>query len=469
MGQWEESFIWLHIIFIKYQVPNLYIINIYFYRGTTWSFGTGWPPKVILTTTSNNFKISERLNDFLALIISLDPDVIALQELMSTEGRDMFLNNVLNAVQPGQWAATGFFPTCQSAVFYKPARVTLTFSGVPIATAGPRDVLGVRLRLAGYLSKLAEFRLYSVHFQAGTAVTDSAIRRLECTDLRNNMNAATTLVTPNYLVGGDTNFYGSWEGGYIRLTEDQADDDGRCFDPLPLTGTWNQSAYSYYHTQSTCSSGCPLGWSTGGLDDRFDLFLQSPSLQDAEGLDLISGGYDAFGNDGLHYNSSVNAGGYNYDVGMTVATALFYSSDHLPVTVTLQAPAKVATASQLAFGRVIVGAAAEQPLTVANGALVPADELSYALVAPAGFAAPAGSFAAQAGLPGNVHAVSMATATVGVMGDTLRVSCDDPDSTSKPVLLSGTVLRHAVASLDSLAVLTETTLDFGTHADCRSP
>ena len=46
------------------------------------------------------------------------------------------------------------------------------------------------------------------------------------------------------------------------------------------------------------------------LDDRFDLFLQSPSLQDAEGLDLISGGYDTFGNDGLHYNSSVNAGGY---------------------------------------------------------------------------------------------------------------------------------------------------------------
>ena len=60
------------------------------------------------------------------VVAALDPDVIALQELMSTEGRDMFLNNVLNAVQPGQWAATGFFPTCQSAVFYKPARVTLT-------------------------------------------------------------------------------------------------------------------------------------------------------------------------------------------------------------------------------------------------------------------------------------------------------------------------------------------------------
>ena len=80
------------------------------------------------------------------VVAALDPDVVQLQELMSSAARDYFLTNVLNAVQPGQWSATSYFSTCESAVFYKPAKVTLTFSGSAIPTAGPRDVLGVRLR-----------------------------------------------------------------------------------------------------------------------------------------------------------------------------------------------------------------------------------------------------------------------------------------------------------------------------------
>jgi hypothetical protein len=399
-------------------------------------------------------------------VAALDPDVIAVQELLSSAGRDSFLNNVLNVVQPGQWSASGYCTTCYSAVFYKPAKVTLT-SAVPVPTAGPRDVLRVRLRAAGYLSNLAEILLYSFHFKAGTSCSplpcDSTVRRLECTDLRNSLNAVVT--TPNLLICGDTNFYGDWEGGYIRLTESQADNDGRCVDPLTMPGTWNQYAYRAHHTQSTCSSGCPTAdWSYGGLDDRLDLFLTSSSLQDGEGVDLVPGAYVPFGNDGQHYNASVNGLGFNNAVGLTVANALFYSSDHLPVMVTLQVPAKVLAAAQLGFGSVIVGATAEQGLTVANGATAPADELSYSLVAPAGFAAPAGPFAANAGAAGNVHVASMSTVDPGVKSGVLTVSCDDPDSTAKPVQLSGAVLAHAVASLDSLVVTIQTTLDFGTHA-----
>ena len=409
--------------------------------------------------------LANRQPNLRTVIAALDPDVIALQELKSRAGRDSFLTNVLNVAQPGQWSATSFFSACESAIFYKPAKVTLTFSGVGIPTAGPRDVLTVRIRVAGYLSKLAEIRLYSFHFKAGTETADSDLRQLECADLRNNMNLAVPTLTPNYLVCGDSNFYGDWEGGYIRLTESQVDNDGRCFDPLSLPGNWNQYAYRFHHTQSTCSSGCPSAdWSYGGLDDRLDLFLTSPSLQDGEGLDLVPGGYVPYGNDGQHYNANVNGSGFNNAVGMTVANALFNSSDHLPVMVTLQAPARVLAASQLDFGPVIVGATAEQALTVTNGAAVPADELSYSLAVPAGFAAPAGPFTADGGAAGNVHVASMVTTDPGLKSGVLTVSCDDPDSTAKPVQLSGTVLAHAVASLDSAGVTTQTTVDFGTHA-----
>jgi hypothetical protein len=136
--------------------------------------------------------LAGRQTYFRQVLAALDPDVIALQELTAAAGRDSFLTNVLNVVQPGQWSATSYFATCESAVFYKTAKVTF-LGGVAVPTAGPRDVLGVRLRLVGYASKLAEFRLYSVHFKAGETAADSTTRRLECADLRNNMNAATSL------------------------------------------------------------------------------------------------------------------------------------------------------------------------------------------------------------------------------------------------------------------------------------
>jgi endonuclease/exonuclease/phosphatase family metal-dependent hydrolase len=408
--------------------------------------------------------ISFRQAALRTVISAMDPDVIAIVEMNDAAARDSFLTNVLNVAEPGQWAGTAWFPTCYAAVFYKPAKVTMTFSGAPISTGGPRDVLGVRYRVAGYTSKGAETRMYVVHFKAGT--TDSATRRVECTALRNSMNGINpALVTTNFLLCGDTNFYGSWEGGYIRLTEAGATELGRNYDPLSMPGTWNSNyAYRYYHTQSTCLSGCAAGYySAGGLDDRFDLFLTSNTLQDATGMDLMLGSYTPYGNDGQHYNQSVNAGGYNYVVSMDVANALFTSSDHLPVMITLKAPAKVSAESQLDFGRVIVGGTAEQALHVANVAADPAAGLNYSLAAPAGFTAPAGSFLVYTGAGSNTHTISLYTGSPAGRSDTLRVNSDDPDSTAKAVLVAGTILNHAVASLDSTSVVTSAHVEFGVH------
>jgi hypothetical protein len=121
------------------------------------------------------------------------------------------------------------------------------------------------------------------------------------------------------------------------------------------------------------------------------------------------------------------------------------------------------------FGSVLVGATAEQPFEVANSAIAPADELDYTFGAsPAGFGAPAGSFVAHVGIPGN-HTLSMSTAAAGAKAGTLTLTTDAPDSASKQVQLSGTVLAHAVPSLDSLAAALEDTLDFGTHATGEFP
>jgi len=411
----------------------------------------------VLDYPNNN--LAGRQPSLRTVVAGLNADLIIMQELKSQAGRDSFLTNVLNVVNPGAWSASGFCTTCESAVFYKSAALTLNFSG-SVVTAGPRDVGLWRLRPAGYTGASNDFRVYSAHFKAGNTAADSTTRRQECWDLRNTINSAAA--GTQFLIGGDTNFYGDWEGGYTALTVSTTDNDGRGKDPLTLPGTWNNFGYRIHHSQSTCVSGCGF-FAAGGLDDRFDLWLTSFNLQDGEGLDLLPGGYGAYGNDGEHYNDAINGAGFNNAVGLTIANALLVSSDHLPVIADLQLPARILAASALPFGSVIVGATAQQNLSVTNSAVAPADELDYSFLMPAGFTSPTGPFSAVAAATNN-HTITMSTASAGNKSGTLSVSTDAPDSLTKLVQFSGTVLAHAVASLDSAATVVEDSLDFGVHA-----
>jgi len=410
------------------------------------------------------YNLATRQPHFRTVMANINADVLIVQEMNSAAGVDSFQLNVLNVVQPGEWANSGFFtlqtvPTVEGgAIFYKPAKVGISFTNT-FGTSGPRDILFTRVTPVGYTNINGTFRLYSVHFKAGAGGSDSTDRRLEATDLRTTLNA--TPANTNFLVGGDTNIYSANEGAYIRLTESQADNDGRCNDPLNLPGTWNNASYAVHHTQSPCTGACG-SFSGGGLDDRFDLWLRSATMNNGQGVDFVAGGYSAYGNDGLHYNDAVNGGGFNNAVGLTVANALRSASDHLPVIITVQVAAKVQAASAISFGSAILGGTAQQNLAVTNSAVAPADNLDYTMVAPVGFTVPGGPHSAAAAATNN-HTVTMLTGTTGLKSGTLTMSTDAPDSLTKQVQLSGTVLAHAVASLDSAATVEEDSVLFGTH------
>jgi endonuclease/exonuclease/phosphatase family metal-dependent hydrolase len=411
-----------------------------------------------------DYNLAARQPYFRTVMANIAADVLIVQELNSDAGRDSFLTNVLNVVEPGQWASSAFFalqtvPTSEGgAIFYKPAKVGISLTS-QFATSGPRDVLLTRVTPVGYANINGTFRVYSIHLKAGgPATADSTTRRLECTDIRNTLNLAPA--NTNFLIGGDTNFYSADEGGYIRLTESQADNDGRGKDPLTMPGNWHvNSTYTPYFSQCPCATGCG-SFSGGGLDDRFDLFLSSQVMQNGEGVDVVPGGYFAYGNDGNHFNTDVDGGGFNTAVGLTVATALKNASDHLPVVCTVQVASKIAAESQIDFGTVIAGATANQTLHVTDSATPPADDLDYTLGAPAGFTAPGGPFSALAGNT-NFHTIGMSTASVGTKSGTLAVSTDAPDSLTKNVLLAGKVVGHASPSLDSTVFVSSSTLDLG--------
>ena len=411
-----------------------------------------------------NVNVSGRNPYFRTVMSPLGADVVVAQEIYSAAGIDSFRLNVLNVLEPGQWSSAPYTagPESNNMLLYKPAKVVfLGQRAFFVSSDMTRYVNEYRLKPAGYSAAAAELRIYSVHLKAGTS--DAAQRLREATGLRDTMNN----VPPgtHCVITGDFNIYTSTELGFQKFLESQTDNDGRVYDPLNAVGTWqDNAAFASIHTQCPSTTVYrPSGsYAGGGLDDRFDLFLPTYNLKDGTGLELLASTYKPVGNDGLHLNLSITDPPI-LPADTAYARALWYSSDHLPIRVDIQLPAKLATDDALAFGSVIVGAPAQdRDLAVSNPAVVPADSLNCTFAVPAGFGGP-GPLAVVAG-GSALTTVTMSTASAGLKSGNLTISSDAPDNPTTLVGLSGTVLDHAQASLDSVAAVTEDTLDFGEHA-----
>lgn len=139
----------------------------------------------------------------------------------------------------------------------------------------------------------------------------------------------------NALIMGDFNMYGASESGYRLLTQTYSNPEVCFIDPVATlggVGEWNNnSLFAPFHTQSTRSYSDEC-FSPGGLDDRFDFILMADEIAFSYNhMRYVRNSYHAVGNDGQHFNMSVDQG-YNSAVPAEVAEALFDGSDHLPVT-----------------------------------------------------------------------------------------------------------------------------------------
>ena len=404
-----------------------------------------------------------RTGYMLSVTRGVQADLIVGQEVIDQAGVDLFRNSVLNWREPGQWASVPFDngPDTDNALWYKPAKWTyLDRKLIPPAL---RHATRYHLRLAGYDSPEAEIYVYSFHLKSSMGF--EAERLAEMKIIRRD--AETTLPFGAHVVFcGDYNVYNSTEPAFQWALSDTGQNIGRMRDPINQVGNWHDAvSYAPYHTQSprTLSFG---GGATGGMDDRFDFILESYNLNDGHGMDLDESTYKAYGNNGLHCcNSAINTGTVApYE--QTAMDSLMNAADHLPVQVDVVVPARaVPSVPALVFGTVFVGAAAELPLSLSNPVDLPGDGLDYAFdTAPAGFTAPVDPFVVPAGASGPVHAIAMQTGTAGPRSGQLGIFTDAPDQPFLELALSGAVVAHARPSTDSLAVVPDDVLDFGTHA-----
>jgi endonuclease/exonuclease/phosphatase family metal-dependent hydrolase len=262
------------------------------------------------------------------VVNAAQPDILVVQELSGSSGITSFLNNVLNF--SGSSYSAGSFtdgPDTDNGIFYKHALFQF-ISNTPISTS-LRYINQYKMR---EIASGDTIIIYSVHLKASNTSADETQRANEVANLR----AVTDLLPAgqNFMVCGDFNIYRSGEAAYQGLTQNGSNPNGKFNDLLSMSGTWNNSLYAPYHTQSprTTSFG---GGATGGMDDRFDMFLFSDKIIQSGGYDIVSNSYKAFGNDGFHYNAAINTPPYaTYD--SVLCAALHGASDHLPVVVKLK-------------------------------------------------------------------------------------------------------------------------------------
>lgn len=264
----------------------------------------------ILNFPGNN--ANARKPFFRTITKTMKADVLVVQEMQSQTGVNFFANQVLN----GQYHSVAFHdgPDTDNALFYR--TTDFSFLSAHYFSTNLRDIADYVLRhnLSG-----EELHIYSLHLKASQGSTNEQERLAEVGILKNHLLSLPQ--ETNYIVLGDFNIYTSLESAFQHLTA-----DGTCLDPINASGNWhNNSSFSAIHTQSPRLDSFG-GGSSGGLDDRFDMMLISDDLLD----NVISTTYHAYGNDGFHFNQSVNSG-VNYAVPDSVANALYYASDHLPV------------------------------------------------------------------------------------------------------------------------------------------
>ncbi|MEO0184983.1 MAG: endonuclease/exonuclease/phosphatase family protein, partial [candidate division WOR-3 bacterium] len=281
----------------------------------------------IVTYNLLNFPNSmgyERMKYFRQVMDYIKLDVLVVQEMQSEFGMELFRDSVLNYTE-NSFSSAPFNdgPDTDNALFYRRDKVEY-IDALYIPTAH-RDIARYHLRMK---DSKKDFYIFSVHLKADPEC--ELIRFQESTTLRNHLDSLTE--NAEYLVMGDFNFYYN-EAGYCKLVDSIETSPRGLRDILSLSDIWHDNGeYTYAHTQSTRNEQLSDGGAGGGLDDRFDLALCSPTFLDTAGLFLPSESYIVFGNDGKHFNKSINSG-TNYAVPSEVARALYYASDHLPVSV----------------------------------------------------------------------------------------------------------------------------------------
>lgn len=269
------------------------------------------------------------------------PDIFTVVEMNEqTTSMDRLLNNVMNSGGRTNYARASRSNYANSDIvnmlYYNTDKLVLEGQTNITNAALTRDINIYHLYYNDpLLAQHDTIRLHCIvmHLKAGSYQSDIDDREAEVNVLMNYLNGLND--AGNYLVMGDFNVYTSDEVCYQNLIS-HPNANIRFYDPINEPGDWNNNIdFEHVHTQSTHSDDNDCA-ASGGLDDRFDFILSSMNvITGGQDIQYISNSYKALGNDGTHFNSSVNDG-TNSSAPSSVINALYANSDHLPILMKLK-------------------------------------------------------------------------------------------------------------------------------------
>lgn len=296
---------------------------------------------------TSSISFSQKDQAFKTVFKAVQPDIMCVNELVGfadNSGANSILTNVLNTDGELNYTSAAYsnnsFSTITNMLFYDSTMFGLESQDFITNTLNNQSLVRVidfyRLYYKDPALQLGAdtvfFTIASAHLKASNTGADRNTRTRSIEAVMDYLT--NSVLDENVIFTGDLNIYTSSEGAYQELTNYSVASES-FVDPGPA-GSWNNnSSFASVHTQSTHSSGsgCYAG---GGLDDRFDFILNSQAIANGTAdLSYKLNSMKAIGNDGAHFNQSINSG-TNSAVGSVVADALYDFSDHLPVVADYQ-------------------------------------------------------------------------------------------------------------------------------------
>ena len=253
-----------------------------------------------------------------------------LNNAINTDGIDYYLRGPLTN-QSGGTIANMIYYDSRKLTLYKSTNITTSYRDINGYTfyynadnLGAGDTIFMTFWLA--------------HLKAGSYSSNEEARLVQVQKLMNRI--VNSGLPGNYTFSGDFNIYSSEEPAYQELTE-YPNSLYRFYDPANSPGYWhNNPQFASLHTQSTHSQETDC-FSSGGLDDRFDIILVSPYIYfGSDRIHIVEDSYHALGQDGARLNGTILSP-VNNSIPSNVANALYQQSDHLPVVMDMTIDAHV--------------------------------------------------------------------------------------------------------------------------------
>ncbi len=285
--------------------------------------------------------IAGRVDTLRNIIDYYRPDLLMLQELKTEQGL-IDTRNMMNEIGYASFDNAPYVPQQSNPFSDFPLQQSIIYNTDIFGLAEDNLIL-TEVRDINYYklwlktANLAQdndttfLHVFVTHLKSSTGGENEQLRLQMAQQFKNYIND--NLDSDDLIViSGDFNLYSNSEPAYVELTGSSGGIN--MVDPLADLGNWSSSSFPHKEilTQSTRSSQYAGDGAGGGVDDRFDFIMFSPSIMQTSGeLIYVDDSYLSLGNNGECYNQSITSCIFGNDVPADVIRSLYYMSDHIPV------------------------------------------------------------------------------------------------------------------------------------------